>query len=84
MTLAALQAGFAFGRIEGALSIIVSSLERLAGLAAETERLHELVSALQDHGADFSNADGRPTASGMPHLCAAPRSGVFCLFCTFM
>lgn len=46
------QAGFAFGRIESALSLIVSSLESLSGLAAETERLYDLLFALRDAGVD--------------------------------
>jgi vitamin B12/bleomycin/antimicrobial peptide transport system ATP-binding/permease protein len=40
------QAGFAFSRISEGLSLIVSSLKRLSGLAAQTERLHALCEAL--------------------------------------
>jgi hypothetical protein len=63
---AALQAGFAFGRLSrgGAVNhCVVPGASRR--LAAEDERLHELISALQDHGADYSDADVRR----LPQVC---------------
>ena len=45
-TVCQVQASFAFGRISEGLSLIVSSLKTLSGLAAETERIHTLLEAL--------------------------------------
>ena len=42
-----LQASFAFSRISEGLSLIVSSLKTLSGLAAQTERLYALCLALE-------------------------------------
>lgn len=46
------QTGFAFHRILNALSIIVFKFDSLSGLAAQTERLESLLSALDDHSGD--------------------------------
>lgn len=42
-----MQADFAFAKIVNAFSLIVMQLEVISGLAAETDRLHELFEALQ-------------------------------------
>jgi hypothetical protein len=36
------QVGFAFGRIESALTVLVANLSELSGLAAKTERIDAL------------------------------------------
>ena len=53
-TLAGVQASFAFSQISSGLSIIIASLKTLSSLAAETERIHGLCTALNvfDHPAD--------------------------------
>eukprot|EP01025_Chloroclados_australasicus_P031214 TRINITY_DN31579_c0_g1_i4.p1 TRINITY_DN31579_c0_g1~~TRINITY_DN31579_c0_g1_i4.p1 ORF type:complete len:631 (-),score=42.04 TRINITY_DN31579_c0_g1_i4:273-2165(-) len=40
------QAGFAFGRIESALSMIVDRISELSGLAAQTDRLYNLMQSM--------------------------------------
>lgn len=45
------QVAFTFHRIEGALSFIIDNLSELSSLAAQTERLEELLSALASVGA---------------------------------
>ena len=49
-----MQASFAFSQISSGLSIIIASLKTLSSLAAETERIHGLCTALNvfDHPAD--------------------------------
>ncbi|KAK9809945.1 hypothetical protein WJX72_002230 [[Myrmecia] bisecta] len=46
------QVGFAFHRIESALSMVVNNLSKFSGLAAETERLDSLFAALRNRGTE--------------------------------
>ncbi|PNW87764.1 hypothetical protein CHLRE_01g001350v5 [Chlamydomonas reinhardtii] len=55
------QASFAFSRIDAALSIIINNLAQISGLAAETERLHDLVAAM-DAAAAAAAATGLPSS----------------------
>jgi hypothetical protein len=41
-----MQVGFAFGRIESALTVLVANLSELSGLAAKTERIDALFSGV--------------------------------------
>lgn len=66
-----MQATFAFNRIESALTLIVSKLKDFSSLAAQTERLHDLLRAL-----DTAGLDDAPLSSGrelQPLLSAKAR-----------
>lgn len=52
------QVGFAFGRIESALTVLVSNLSELSSLAAKTERIDAL----------FSGMCPSPSTCAMAHL----------------
>ncbi|KAG0612261.1 hypothetical protein M758_6G014300 [Ceratodon purpureus] len=66
------QTGFAFHRILAALSVIVLKFDSLSGLAAQTERLESLLSALDNHTGDvrlMKRHFGR-TSSAVGHSAA--------------
>ncbi|MEW5312633.1 MAG: hypothetical protein WDW38_004253 [Sanguina aurantia] len=66
------QTRYAFDRIDSALSIIITNLGQMAGLAAETERLHTLLVAMQVSGLSLSQRN--KISMGDPPMPTTSRS----------
>ncbi|KAG1676622.1 hypothetical protein FOA52_008751 [Chlamydomonas sp. UWO 241] len=77
------QTSFAFSSIEAALSVIINNLAQLSGLAAETNRLHALLAAMEANARRVSSLAlcgisrsecATSVDVGAPHLRPHPRA----------